>query len=799
MEKLELIKVPPNKILYNEGEKGDKFYLIKSGSVEIITSKKKGKKIYKKGETFGELALLESKKRNETVKTLEQCFLYELDGKIFRKVVKNINHHELKDRLKFIELVPILNTMDSIQLNSLASSMYACIFEIQQNIFNEGDIDDCLYIIKEGEVQCEKDNKVIRILKSRDFFGEYAILFDIPRSLSCFALTKVSCFKIPNSLLNETLGKNYKTIILKNIMKEAFRNSIYFKFFQSSVYIDPLFNDSEIKLYNNSDVIISKDNKDNLKLYIIIAGNLVSSNINNNEILGKRGQLFGENFIKKGLNLDYDIIAQGECRIIEIKWNFIESLVNIENINGKKILSFFSQLDYMRRTNLFKNTSDNRLMKICSIMEKKKFDKGEFIFKEGEIGDKFYFVKKGKVRVLKDNKLIREMEGGSCFGELSLLINEPRSATIVACTKCSIYILTKQAFNENIDKNMLDYLYKKISLEDNFKLTLSDLYYNKNLGKGKFGDVSLVHDKKNYYAIKAIDRNETEKHKILIKYVLEERRVLLKLDHPFVMKLVRTFKNEEKIFYLTEFINGKVMGKYLEKREQSRLQNKYETQFYISSLFIILNYLNSKNIIHRDLKPDNIMIDEKGYIKLIDFGTAIILKDFTSTIIGTPHYIAPEVLIGKGYNSSCDYWSLGIITHELYYNYYPFGNDAYNPIDIYRDVLRKEVNLSMKGDPIVNSFIRSLLKKKTSKRLCSLDLAKKHSFFKNFNWEDLEDFKITPPYIPKSTPLKNFDECTQKYIEHIKYEYIRKRNNNSSLSSFDDDDNEYPSNWVDEF
>jgi signal-transduction protein with cAMP-binding, CBS, and nucleotidyltransferase domain len=156
--------------------------------------------------------------------------------------------------------------MDSIQLNSLASSMYACTFEIQQNIFNEGDIDDCLYIIKEGEVQCEKDNKVIRILKSRDFFGEYAILFDIPRSLSCFALTKVSCFKIPNSLLNETLGKNYKTIILKNIMKEAFRNSIYFKFFQSSVYIDPLFNDSEIKLYNNNDVIINKDNKDNCEI-----------------------------------------------------------------------------------------------------------------------------------------------------------------------------------------------------------------------------------------------------------------------------------------------------------------------------------------------------------------------------------------------------------------------------------------------------------------------------------------------------------------------------------------------------
>ena len=803
LDKLELIKVNANIILYNEGDKGDFFYLIKSGSVEITTNKTQVKKIHKSGETFGELALLERKKRTETVKTLELCYLYQLDGKIFRNVVNSINQNELKDRLKFIELVPILSPMDSIQLNSLASSMYACTFEIQQTIINEGDVDDCLYIIKEGEVQCEKDNKVIRILKSRDFFGEYALLFDIPRTLTCSALTKVTCFKIANSLLLETLGKNYKMIILKSIMKEAFKNSLYLKFIKSSVYIDSLFNDAEIKVYNNGDVIINKNNKNDLKLFIIIGGNLIINDTKNKEILGKRGQLFGENFIKKGLKIEYDIIAQEECRIIEIKWENIQSLVNFKNINKKKILSFFSNLEYMRGTNLFKNTSDNRLIKICSAMIKKKFEKGEFIFKEGEIGDKFYLLKKGKVKVLKDKKVIREMEEGSCFGELSLLINEPRSATVEAITECSIYILTKQVFNENIDKNMLEYLHKKIALEDNFKLTLSDLYFCKNLGKGKFGNVSLVHDQKNYYAIKAVSRNAAEKQKILIKYFLEEKRVLLKLDHPFVMKLVRTFKDESNVFYLTEFINGKSMGKYIDNRQESEIQNKIETQFYIASLFIILNYLNSKSIIHRDLKPDNIMINEKGYLKLIDFGTAIILKDFTSTITGTPHYIAPEVLLGKGYNSSCDYWSLGIIAHELYYNYYPFGNDATNPMDIYRQVLKREVNLSMKGDPIVNSFIRSLLKKKTSKRLCSLDLAKKHSFFKDYNWEDLFDFKVKPPYIPKVFLLKKFEECTQKYEEHIKIEILKKDDKDTLLSSYDDDidyDNiKYPINWVDEF
>ena len=95
------------------------------------------------------------------------------------------------------------------------------------------------------------------------------------------------------------------------------------------------------------------------------------------------------------------------------------------------------------------------------INDKKKIIKGEFIFKEGEIGDKFYLLKKGKVKVLKNKKIIREIEEGSCFGELSLLINEPCSATVETNTS----------------------------------------------------------------------RNAAEKQKILIKYILKEKRVLLKLAH----------------------------------------------------------------------------------------------------------------------------------------------------------------------------------------------------------------------------------------------------------------------------
>ena len=265
------------------------------------------------------------------------------------------------------------------------------------------------------------------------------------------------------------------------------------------------------------------------------------------------------------------------------------------------------------------------------------------------------------------------------------------------------------------------------------------------------------------------------------------------------MKLVRTFKNEDNIFYLTEFINGQVLGKYLEKKSENSFLNKKETQFYIAFLFIILNYLNSKNIIHRDLKPDNIMIDKNGYLKLIDFGTAIIIQNFTSTITGTPHYISPEVLLGNGYSFSCDYWSVGIITHVIYYNFFPFGNNCNDPIDIYKEILKKDINLPLNGEQSVNSFIKCLLKKVVSKRICSFENLRKHYFFKGFNWEDLIDFHIVPPYFPFVDNI-NFDKYNIKYLKYLESDLRKSNIILNSIKPYDEDENlNFEKNWDEEF
>ena len=81
------------------------------------------------------------------------------------------------------------------------------------------------------------------------------------------------------------------------------------------------------------------------------------------------------------------------------------------------------------------------------------------------------------------------------------------------------------------------------------------------------------------------------------------------------------------------------------------------------------------------------MVESEGYIKLLDFSGAKIIKERTFTICGTPYYMAPEVIKGKGYSISCDLWSMGIMLYEMICCELPFGEECEDPYDIYHAVL----------------------------------------------------------------------------------------------------------------
>ena len=802
--KLEIIE--KDTTLFKKGNEGTEFYIIKKGKIQIHTEY--GDKYLKDGETFGELALIQNGKRTATAIAIERSELFVLNGVNFREILKKINETGLNEKLDLLRSNALFSVLGNNKLKAISSIMINCIFKGGETIVYKNDIGDSIYIIKSGEVQCldknEDNNKMknIRHLQARDYFGEGSVLFDMKRTVNIKVLEpQMECYQISKYNLEVILGPDFKQIIISSICKNALAKSKYMKHFTNPIYFDKMIENCSMKNYEDKEIVIPCDNLSS-KIYIILMGNLMEESTD--IIVAKRGELYGDLLIKTGKLAPRNIIASFSLKVMEFDLIEIISKIGIEIQNKKnfhKVFKIFEDVDNLRKISLFKETASHKLVDIVLLMKIKNYKESDIIFKEGEIGDKLYMIKSGRVKVFTNNRYIRELGEGSCFGELALLLDRPRTATVVAACDCKICYLTKDDFTSLVDENMLNYLADKLDLEEGYNIELKDLYYAKGLGHGKFGNVSLVHNKKHFFAIKAVSRKAAEKQKILIKYFIQERNILLTLDNPFVMKLLKTFKTENNIFFLLEYIKGRGMNKYLNSRSQIKLLNEKETIFYTANILLALDYLNSRQVCHRDLKPDNIIIDEKGYLKIIDFGTSIIIdKNYTNTVTGTPHYMAPEILLGQGYGFSCDYWSLGIIAYETYYGIYPFGRNAKDPIDVYKEVIKKDVIYNGGLNKIIQ-LIGGLLTKNETHRICSLEKAKQYEAFKDFDWEDLKDFKIIPQYIPKKVILKSYEEYNVKYLQHLRQLESKIQESDDLLSSYDEKalSFKYDENWADIF
>ena len=185
-------------------------------------------------------------------------------------------------------------------------------------------------------------------------------------------------------------------------------------------------------------------------------------------------------------------------------------------------------------------------------------------------------------------------------------------------------------------------------------------------------------------------------------------------------------------------------------------------------------------------------------MKIIDFGTVKVIIDFISTIIGTPHYLSPEILLGQGYSFSCDYWSIGVVIYEMTYKKYPFGNHSNDIMEIYHDIMYSsgfDFPNNNNKFKYINLLINGLLCKKVEKRFCNINKIKKMKIFENFNWNDLLCKKMKSPFIPEVTDLSQI----QLNQFQMKYEdYILEELNNFPVKFLEDTAYE-DCGWDDEF
>jgi len=746
--------------------------------------------------------LFTEKKREEIIITKEEVELYIIDGESFRDIQKRNNEIILKERYNFLNNIALFESLDKISKYNVAQKLTKKEFNINSKIISKGERGDKLYIIKEGIVSCKIGLQEVRKLSNNEYFGQNAILIDVKRGADIIALQKTICYEISKEDLKEALTQDYIEIILFCFFKSALEKNTNLKNIFIESLLHEIFNCFSIQQYSKNEHVYDPKSKapvraNNKKLILVLEGSLFKDN----NLLADKGKILGEELLNDiNQTISEDIYANPDAITFEANIFDIAKILkidlNTDKDNKEKPLNILRAINKLKKIYLFKNLSDKTLESIAAGMKKQKFKPNEYIIEENTVGEQFFLIIKGRVRITVKGEFIRDLDSGDCLGENALLTdNVMRTASAVALEKVLCYVLSKNEFQVILnDDNTRDYLLRKLALQDT-EISLSSLHYIKFLGKGKFGTVSLVHNKKNVYAIKAISRKSVEREKILAKYFVNERKIMLSLDHPFIIKMVKSMKNKHFCFLLIEFINGTNLDEYLSRRESK--QNVYETQFYIGSMLLMLDYLQKKFIAHRDIKPSNIMIDSNGYLKMIDFGTAKVLTDYTSTIIGTPHYIAPEILQGRGYSLSCDFWSIGICMYEIFYGKYPFGNYANEVIEIYKEVLKKDFSFPVENSRVanVNSFIRSLLTKKVNERICNVSKLKKKAFFEGFEFDKLNDFKLKPPHKPSK---QNFS----KYLnEEHPYEQMVQEDNTPGKKKGKDNDipEDYDPNWADEF
>ena len=297
------------------------------------------------------------------------------------------------------------------------------------------------------------------------------------------------------------------------------------------------------------------------------------------------------------------------------------------------------------------------------------------------------------------------------------------------------------------------------------KLSYNDFELLKLLGRGSFGEVLLVRLKANkkLYAMKVLDKKMLKQRKQQI-HTKTERDLMVKINCPFIVNIKSAFQDETKLYIVSEFLQGGDLFFHLHEKRYTVFP-EIKARFYIMELVIALDFLHQNNMIYRDLKPENILLDSQGHVKLTDFGLSKIFEnedDKAYTVCGTPQYLAPEILLRKGYDKAVDWWSLGCVLYEMLYGRLPFKFKKGQKIslNIYKEEIAFDKKISEEAKDLIINLLIFDPKSRLGSGVDGGEKIKNHKFFKGVNWKDVWDRKLEPPFVPNlksDQDLKYFD------------------------------------------
>ena len=776
-------------VIFYENDIGSCMFIIKKGKVKLVTEDSDNVIYLEDGNVFGELVMVQDEevKRTYTAIADSELILYTLDKSAFA----NIEDSFIKFNPFEFSLFNFISEEEKINLELLATSIE---FKKDQTItdlkglfwIKKGSI--CLYDSNNKEKDTYGPNEIIGVEKlSNTKFLEnqeknVKMLEKMKKKIDSkiIATKDVLCTVLPDFAFIEIFGIDYIIKLYASFLKETLCiNKTFEIIFDSNKTNDiaKLFN---IKEYRKGESITSKTNHSK-KIGIILMGEayyeeenkeIKENKENNNEdnkdktkkILITNDTIIGAELFENKEQKYYSVESN---HLIMLECDYDTFLEKIE-IFGTTIKQLVNELTSIY---FFNGLKISKLIEISRNLTKIKSKKDEKIIKEGDKVELIYFIIDGAVKFIEDKEVIREYHKGNSFGEIFVFHDKPAFGEIIVDSEeCTFFKMTKQYYFELLsDLTLNNKAKKKLCLEDN-EIFPSSLYYISTLHKSKTNNIYIVHNKIWIYIMKAIYIPNfylaTASEGKMIPNILNEKWASRIIDNLFFVKYVKTLKNNSWCFFLEEYINGIKLSELLQTVKLSGSISF--CIFHFACLILIIESLHELGIIHRDIKPENYILTKNGYPKLIDFSCCKkIDSNKTRTIVGSPLFISPEVLMGSGYSYSCDYWGIGVFIYYLFFGEYPFGSRATQPDTIYEEIINKKININenfmkkfnnntQKAEKAkeLKELIEILLNKKPEERMKNVGNLKERKLFENIDFNKLKKMEIKAPYIPK---IEKFD------------------------------------------
>ena len=255
----------------------------------------------------------------------------------------------------------------------------------------------------------------------------------------------------------------------------------------------------------------------------------------------------------------------------------------------------------------------------------------------------------------------------------------------------------------------------------------------KPIGKGAFGEVwKVIHENsKKVYCVKILSKRDIFEQK-LINQINKEISIMYNINHPYSVKLVNHFEDNEKLYLIMELAPNGNLYNLIQNNIKEKVKNMALIKKLIVQSIEIIKYLHSKNIVYRDIKPENLLLDNDFNIKLCDYGWATYFTPgkFLTVYCGTPEYVSPEVIKKYPYNEKVDIWGLGVLIFELVFGYAPFSStfneERFNNIKAGKINWPKDLNDEYKD---LKDLIEKILKVDPKERI-SLDEIENHPWLR---------------------------------------------------------------------